>query len=344
ASIAENRVKNIEQTALDQAWQFVKSMKNTVQAALARVEAGEAQVDYAKKHFERVKALAKSSTLSEEDLDRATLDLIKSGVESRQDKLVHAAMVAMEKATNLLPKMIQQQMDNKAFREKVLEKEKAEATARLERIRENQVRGQMTSPVDGVVLERFVQSERFLSAGTNLLEIGRLEDLEVEADVLSLDVVNVKEGDPVLIVGPAVGKKPAHGTVKKIYPAGFTKVSSLGVEQQRVKVIIELNKEDLARLLDERHIEVGYRVRVEITTAEKPDALVIPRTALFRGTDNQWQVYAVRGGRTVLQTVQVGLMNDRQAEVTKGLEAGERVIVAPENSLREGQRVAAAGG
>ncbi len=167
-----------------------------------------------------------------------------------------------------------------------------------------------------------------------------MEDLEVEADVLSLDVVNAKEGDPVEIYGPAIGKPDARGKVARIYPAGFTKVSSLGVEQQRVKVIVQFEPEDLTRLLVDRRLGVGYQVRVRIFTAEKPDALVIPRSALFRAKDGGWQVYAIRGSRSRLQPVKVGLLNDDAVEIVSGLDEGEQVILAPESTLEDGTRVA----
>jgi len=224
----------------------------------------------------------------------------------------------------------------------VLAKQKLEAETRLGMVELNRSRGTMTSPVDGVVLKRMVTSELYLPAGTSLLEIGRLEDLQVEADVLSIDVVDVKLGSTVEIYGPAVGSPPAKGTVSQIYPAGFTKVSSLGVEQQRVKVVVAFQPSELDRLLHQRQLGVGYRVRVRIQVAVKDKALVVPRSALFRNPDGRWQLYAVRSGRARLQDVELGLMNDQQAEVVKGLNEGELVIVAPENNLAEGQRVEAA--
>ena len=114
--------------------------------------------------------------------------------------------------------------------------------------------------------------------------------------MLSLDVVAAKVGDPVEIYGPAIGRPPAKGIVARIYPAGFTKVSSLGVEQQRVKVIVRFAEGELKRLLAERRLGVGYRVRVRIFTADKTQALLIPRSALFRAADNTWQVFVVRNG------------------------------------------------
>jgi HlyD family secretion protein len=174
-----------------------------------------------------------------------------------------------------------------------------------------------------------------------LLKIGQLEELEVEADILSQDVVNVKEGNTVDITGPAIGLVAAHGTVKRIYPAGFTKVSSLGVEQQRVKVIIGIKADDLSRLRKQRELGVDYRVRVRIFTASKEDALVAPRSALFRGGDGKWQVFVIRDGKVQLQAVETGLMNDETVEITNGLQLDELVVLAPETSLKDGARVKA---
>jgi len=161
----------------------------------------------------------------------------------------------------------------------------------------------------------------------------------VEADVLSLDVAAAKVGDPVEIYGPTVGREPARGAVHRIHPAGFTKLSSLGVEQQRVKVIVRFDRDELHRLLSERGLGVGYRVRVRILTADSPHALLVPRSALFRAADNSWRVFVVRNGRAKLQKIEVGMLNDEQAEIVEGLREGEPVVLAPESSLTDGAKV-----
>jgi HlyD family secretion protein len=129
--------------------------------------------------------------------------------------------------------------------------------------------------------------------------------------------------------------------VTRIFPAGFTKVSSLGVEQQRVKVIMKLEDDDLRRLREGNDLGVAYRVRVRIFTASASDTLVIPRSALFRGASNDWQVYSIRGGQAHLQAVKIGLANDEQVQVVDGLAEGDQVILAPETNLSEGQAVRA---
>jgi HlyD family secretion protein len=339
ASIKENADVNVEETAYKQALQFVKSTMATVQAAAERMTAGKAKLEFANRDLSRVRRLAVSNTRTQEDLDRATLAQVQSEVDYKQDQLVHAAMVAVGAATDLMPLMVRQYITRKGLTGAVLEKQKAEAEAQLQKVLQEQDRGTMRSPVDGVVLDRFISNERYLAAGTTLLEIGHLEDLEVESDVLSLDVVAAKVGDKVEIYGPAIGLPSAKGVVARIYPAGFTKISSLGVEQQRVKVIVHFADGELKRLLAEHHLGVGYRVRVRIFTADKSQAILIPRSALFRAADNSWQVFAVRGGVARLQTVEVGLMNDEQVEITKGISEGEPVVLAPESTLTDGNRV-----
>jgi HlyD family secretion protein len=239
--------------------------------------------------------------------------------------------------------MVLQYLERKTFTGDVLKKERDEAHVKLEQVERDQIRANMLSPVDGVVLERVESNERHLEAGTVLVRIGDMSQLEVEAEVLSQDVVNVKPGHRAEIYGPAVGSAPVAVTVDRVFPAGFTKVSSLGVEQQRVRVILRFDSQSLERLRTERQLGADYRVRVRIFTAGKQDAVIIPRSALFRSPAGDWQVFAIRGSRAALVTVKVGLMNDERVEVVEGIEDGEDVILAPETSLDEGMRVSVRG-
>jgi HlyD family secretion protein len=339
ASVRENAFVEVEQTALAQSLEFVRSMASTVAAAHARVESSKAKEHYAEVTLKRIQGLAEHGAESPDTLDRATLDKVQSTLDNRQDQLVSAAVEAVQAATNLLPSMIREYLQRKALSGNVLEREKLEAEVELEKVRERESRSTMTSPVNGVVLSRPISNERFLAAGTTLLEIGRLEDLEVEADVLSLDVVNVKVGQIVEIYGPAIGRPAARGAVVRVHPAGFSKTSSLGVEQQRVKVIVRFLPGDLARVRGTKDLGVGYRVRVKIVTGRKDKTWTVARSALFRGTSGQWQVFAIRSGRVETHDVRVGMINDQQAEILEGLKPGEQVVLTPETSLTSGQRV-----
>jgi HlyD family secretion protein len=339
ASIEESQDLSLEQTSLEQSLSYVESMGKTVEAAATRVEAGKKRLDFAEYSLARAEKLRTDDLISDEKYDDAKLQHIERGFDYQQDNLVHSALKSIQTATDLLPTLVRQYIVRKSLQTAVLRQQKAAADAQLEQAKNNAQRGAMKSPVSGVVLERHARDERYLAAGTVLLEIGALEELEVEAEILSQDVVDVREGNEVELYGPAIGPASAAGSVRQIYPAGFTKVSSLGVEQQRVRVIIGIAAEDLERLRRQQAIGVGYRVRARIFTAQKAQALVIPRGALFRGAANDWQVFVVRGGRARLEKVQVGLMNDEQVEITQGLSAGDEVVLAPETSLTDGARV-----
>jgi HlyD family secretion protein len=341
AAILENDDTTVEKTGLQQAIEFVKSMDRTVDAALARVESGKAKKDFAQKQLQRQQSLVAKKAAPQDDLDRAEFVMVESRVDLQQDELVHSAMVSLQAATALMPTMVRQYIGRKDLSHDVLVKQRAEAVARLQQVQQDQQRGTLISPVDGVVLARHVTNERYISAGTVLMEIGRLEDLEVEAEVLSQDVVDVKLGNEVEIYGPAIGDPPARGVVTRIYPAGFTKISSLGVEQQRVMVVMKMNDDDLRRMLEQRGLGVDYRVRVRIYTQQKSRALTLPRSALFRGGNGDWQVFVVRRSSAQRVPLKLGLMNDNIAEVVKGLEEGETVVLAPESGLTDGQRVKA---
>jgi len=339
AAIEENKYVKIEKTTHQQALKFVLSMNSTVAAARERVRAGSAKLEYAKSHLDRTLQLRASNAKTLDDEEQARLQKVQSEIEYQQDKLVLAAVEAMQAATVLMPRAVLEYIDRKDLTGKVLEMQRAEAEAHLSRVETDKQRSVMTSPVDGVILQRNENNERYLSAGTVLLAIGDLSQLEVEAEILSQDVVRIKPAAAAEIYGPAIGPTPAKAAVARIFPGGFTKVSSLGVEQQRVKVILHFDPGDLTKLRRYQNLGVDFRVRVRVFTAASENSLVVPRSALFRGPGGQWQVFAVRNRRAELQTVAVGLMNDEAAEINEGLAEGETVVLSPETSLLPGTRV-----
>lgn len=344
ASIAENNDKSVEQGAFKQALQFVASMAATVEAAEERKKSGQKALEVAEANLGRVRRLFETSrATTQEQLDQAELRNVEAQVDYRTDVLVAESIKAIEAATRLMPQMVSDYMARKDLTAAVLEKQKAEAEARLRQALVRQERSTMRSPVNGVVLARLETDEQFVQAGTTLLRIGDLAQLEAEADILSQDVTRIHVGDEVEIYGPSVGGNVGNGVkgkVARIYPAGFMKLSSLGVEQQRVKVIIRFDEGVLQPLL-EKGLGVDYRVRARIYTASNPDATVVPRSALFRGPDGGWQLFTATGGVARLRNVQVGLMNDELVEITEGVAADDLVILAPENSLTDGTKVRA---
>lgn len=189
----------------------------------------------------------------------------------------------------------------------------------------------LVSPVRGRVLRIPERSERVVAAGTPLLELGDPTRLEIVVDLLSEDAVKVRPGDRML-VSDWGGERPLEAHVRRVEPSGFTKVSALGVEEQRVNVIADLD-ETPPQLGD------GYRVETQVVLWEGP-ALKVPSSALFQDGD-QWRVFLVRDGRARSGIVQVGHRNPFEVEVTGGLAAGDLVIRHPTDKLADGVRVAA---
>ena len=170
-----------------------------------------------------------------------------------------------------------------------------------------------------------------LEAGSMLLKIGDLESIEIECDVLSEEVSRVHVGNKVLISGKALQGRTLEGTVTRIYPAGFMKISSLGVEQQRVRTLIGFDNA-------EARLRPGTSVDVEIVTAEAVDVLAVPDRAVFR-YEGGWAVFTVEGGRAKLTPVKVGLRNEDWTQILDGI-APETVVVSElKNDLEDGIRV-----
>ncbi len=341
ASLLESRDTSVESTGLEQSLKYVESMERFVEAAAAQVKASEAKLQYNEENVARIRRLAETNSRTKDELQLAELQYTQARVEYQQNRLIESGLESVQVASSLLPTQVRQYISRKGLSADVLEKQLDEVKVALAQAEKERDRGQMISPVDGVVLERRMSNEGYVAAGTVLLRIGRLDELEVEADVLSQEVVRVKPQNPVDFLGPAMGNSPVKGHVDRVYPAGFTKVSSLGVEQQRVKVVMAFEPGQLDELRRERELGPDYRVRVRIYTASKSSAFVVPRSALFRGPKGDWQLFAIRGERARLQAVTVGLANDESAEITSGLAEGELVIMTPETNLVDGQRVRA---
>ena len=187
------------------------------------------------------------------------------------------------------------------------------------------------APVAGQVLRVFEESERIVAAGTPLVEIGDPASLEIVVDILSTDAVRVSPGAR-LLVEDWGGDGVLEGRVRQIEPSAFTKVSALGVEEQRVNVIADLAAPE-PRLGDR------YRVEARIVIWEGADVTQVPASALFRN-GSAWAVFVSERGAARLREVQVGHQAAFEAEIERGLDVGETVILHPNDRVRDGARVA----
>jgi HlyD family secretion protein len=287
----------------------VRAARASLETARAERTKGEAELDYARSELERSRRLSAEGIVSEEALDQAELS------EETAARALDAA--------------------DSRVRSAVHELERAQA-ALLEPGGSNQNTGGRTivirSPVEGTVLRRLRQSESVVPAGEPLIEVADSTDLEIVADYLSTDAVRIRPGQRVLIEQWG-GDRPLPGHVRRVEPSGFTKISALGVEEQRVNVIIDLDEPP-------QQLGDGFRVEVRVVTYEREDVLRVPTSSLFRH-EQDWAVFTVDGGRARLRPIEVGRRTGLLAEVLTGVEEGESVIVHPSDAIADGVRVAA---
>jgi HlyD family secretion protein len=193
---------------------------------------------------------------------------------------------------------------------------------------------EVKAPSSGRVLRVFEENARVVAAGTPLVEIGDPAELEVVVEVLSRDGAAVPEGAKVEF-DQWGGTEPLIGRVRLVEPAAFTKVSALGVEEQRVNVAADL----LTPAEQRKNVGDNFRVEAKIIVWEADNALKVPAGALFRQGE-QWSTFAVVDGRAVLKAVQVGRSSGTETQVLSGLDPGTVVILYPSSRVRDGQKVA----
>lgn len=192
---------------------------------------------------------------------------------------------------------------------------------------------QLTAPVTGRVLEVDVISERPVLAGTRLLSIGQPHDLEIVADLLSSDAVRLDPGDRA-IVDRWGGETPLEARITKIEPSAYTKVSALGIEEQRVDVVFEF-----VTPADERdELGDGFSVFLRIVEWEQDDVVMVPVSAIFR-TGDDWAVFVEKDGAAERRTVEIGKRNSSVAQLLNGLQEGDRVVTHPSDTIADGVEI-----
>jgi HlyD family secretion protein len=189
----------------------------------------------------------------------------------------------------------------------------------------------LRSPVCGRVLGVAERSERVVVAGTPLVEVGDCTQLEIVVDILTSDAVDVRPGALMLVEPWSDGRPALEALVRRVEPAAFTKISALGVEEQRVNVIADFVNQPSG-------LGDGFRVEARIVMWEGTDVLKVPSSSLFRSGEH-WTVFVVQDGRARLRTVTMGHRNPSDAEIIDGLAAGDVVVRYPSDRLADGVRV-----
>lgn len=270
--------------------------------AAAQLERAKAQHDYTRTELQRARQLVRVGTMSPQELDKAQWNDVSAEREEA------AAAAALRQA----------------------EAELAEFNVPAGSTRPPV---ELRAPVCGKVLRVFEESARVVTAGMPLLEVGDPTDLEVLVEVLSRDGAAIQPGTPVELEQWG-GGVPLRARVRYVEPAAFTKVSALGVEEQRVYVVADL----LTPPAERGNLGDNFRVEARILTWQSDRVLKAPSGALFRrGT--QWHAYVVVDGRARLRPVQVGHSSGVETEILGGLQEGEEVILYPGDRVEEGKRV-----
>ncbi len=270
----------------------------------ARVAEAEVRFEQAERDAERRRSLEVTGAVSREEMEQA--DLAAATAERQLASATSALRAAEAEVESARAALVGANPD-----------------------RESEV-AVVRSPVSGRVLRIMERSERVVQYGTPILQIGDANELEVIVDVLTEDAVRIEPGNTVYLIEWG-GDHAIDGVVRLIEPAAFMKISALGVEEQRVNVIVELPDPP-------RSLGVAYRVQAQIVTWSSESTLTVPLSALFR-EGAEWRVFVIEGGRAAYRAVTIGHRGLDRAEVVSGLEDGDRVIVFPSDLVEDGVRV-----
>lgn len=292
----------------------VKAAEAALKLSKASVTSAEAELRFAESDLKRAQRLEPRGAITERKLERAKID-----VQTRK-----ASLASAKAQVNMREREVERARAN------LTEPGKPEKDANGRAKAGSRVN--ITAPVSGYVLKVTTESENVVPAGTPLVDLGNLRDLELYADLLSSDAVRIRIGAEAYVEG--WGGKMLHAKVTRIEPAGFKKISALGVEEQRVNVRLDLV--DPPTAWDQ--LGHDYRVFVRIVVEKADNALVVPLSALFRRGE-EWAVFKVEDGVAKLTSIKLGARNLRHAAIREGLKEGDIVIVHPNDRIADGVQV-----
>src|SRR5512140_161327 len=311
AEIEPMRAEGLDPRSRAAAQARVSAAEAALRAAEERVRAAAADDEYASARFERTRRLTDAGLTPKDALEQAASEA------RRTTAVTRSAEAAADAARHDL--------------------EGAKAALTQAGVADGRHAGRVTvrSPITGRVLAVRHESEGVVQAGTPLLEVGDPGVLEVEVDVLSADAVRIRPGTPVRFERWG-GDVPLEGKVRLVEPVGFTKVSALGVEEQRVLVVVDITSpREVWKGVGDR-----YRLEASFVLWEEKEVLQVPASAIFR-TGDRFAVYVVEKGRAKVRTVTIGRRNGLAAQLLSGLAEGETVILHPGDAVAEGKKVRA---
>jgi HlyD family secretion protein len=328
AGVATQRPK-VE--SLEQAHSQIRAAQDRQRQAEARVATAEAALAQAQRDRQRAQELAAAGAISRQSRESAELNETTKARELDAARLAARTEASAVEVARAQLSVLQKQQTDPDYLLRVYEARIASTEAELAQLRDQASRTEVRSPDAGRVLRILQKSAQYVNEGTSLLEIGDANKLELVIDVLSSDAIAIHPGDPILV---SLGSRaePLKGVVRRVEPSAFTKVSALGVEEQRVNVIGDL-VEPVPAIGD------GYRVDARIVEWQGKDVVKAPLSALFRCQQTAWCVFVVDNGKAQERTVTIGQHNELEAEVKSGLQVGEVVVLHPTERIKSGSRL-----
>ncbi|MDJ0899372.1 MAG: efflux RND transporter periplasmic adaptor subunit [Xenococcus sp. MO_188.B8] len=335
AGVATQRPKR---EAIAQAQARIRAAIAKQQEAVAKVEQARASLEQAQRDLQRNQQLHADGAISRQAQERAELAEITQirAVEAAQ-RLADSAIAEVNAAQQALSILLAEQQDPDYLLD-VYDARIARVEAELATLRADVNRTNIRAPIDGYILRVNLESAKYVEAGTQLLEIGNPQDLEIVVDLLSSDAVKVKPGATMFLEHWG-GESNLKAKVRYVEPSAFTKISALGVEEQRVNIIADFV---------EPKIPLGDRYRVETRTVvwSGEDLLLVPVSALFRCQPGNnpllsktWCTFVIEKNRAQKRQLKISQRSDFEAVIENGLQATEKVILHPTEQIRSGTRV-----
>ncbi|MGE5474666.1 MAG: efflux RND transporter periplasmic adaptor subunit [Ignavibacteriales bacterium] len=286
-----------------------------IEAAKASVEQAKIAYDTALRDYENNKILLSAGSISKNELDKSedAYKTAKANLDAANAQLADIKRGTPSYQKNTYISQLEQAL---IFRDGILR---------------NISKQIIKAPIDGIVLEKYIDVDSPLTAGTAVFLIGDVKRLELEANILADDSSKVKIGNEVEITGKPLGDIVLNGRVSKIAPSAKTITSTLGVNQKRVPVTIQFTN-------GQSILKPGYTVDIKIITADKKKTLIVLDGSVF-DYKGRTCVLAVVNGKTVIRQVKTGLENDQFIEILEGLKEGDCVLLKPDNTIKEGMKV-----
>jgi HlyD family secretion protein len=324
-------VSKPKQEELKSAEVRVAESRDSLEMARKQLEAAQVNLAKAEQNYKRLDALYKQDIASEADYDEAErkYQTLKQDAE-RLEIAVRIAGKSLELAALSQQQLIDSVDDNEYMRQVYLA-EIQRLESELDILRDDLSNTDITAPVDSVLLEKYIEDSRVLQAGTPLMRLGDMTTIEIESDILSEEVTRISVGDPVEISGKALGDPTLMGEVTRIYPSGFEKISALGIEQQRVTILIGFDNSEV-------HLRPGTSVDIRVITEQHTNVVAVPERATFK-RNGGWAVFKVNNSKAKLTPVTIGLKNEEWAEITEGVQPGDTIITERKNDLEDGVRI-----